>query len=167
MKMKNTERFRFYGCYTILFIICMVCTSLWFFWNKATFIWSVDGISQHYNALAYYGEYLRKILRNLIENQSLVVPTYDFSIGYGADIFNTLQYYVIGDPLNLLASFVPRQYTEILFQALVIVRIYLAGITFSVFARSRGNSYSAVLAGLPVYLFSEYVLYFFCKHPFF
>ena len=167
MKMKNTERFRFYGCYTILFIICMVCTSLWFFWNKATFIWSVDGISQHYNALAYYGEYLRNIIRNLIENQSLVVPTYDFSIGYGADIFNTLQYYVIGDPLNLLAAFAPRQYTEILFQALVIVRIYLAGITFSVFARSRGNDYSAILAGLPVYLFSEYVLYFFCKHPFF
>lgn len=166
-KTKNIERFKFYGGYTVLFTICMICTSLYFIYNKSTFIWSVDGISQHYNALAYYGEYLRDILWNLFEKHSIIIPTYDFSIGYGADVLNTLHYYVIGDPLNLLAVFVPKEHTEILFHVLVILRIYLAGITFSVFARSRGNRSSAVLAGVPIYLFSEYVLYFFCKHPFF
>lgn len=131
----------------------MICTSLYFIYNKSTFIWSVDGISQHYNALAYYGEYLRDILWNLFEKHSIIIPTYDFSIGYGADVLNTLHYYVIGDPLNLLAVFVPKEHTEILFHVLVILRIYLAGITFSVFARSRGNRSSAVLAGVPIYLF--------------
>ena len=166
-KLKNIGKLKFYSCYTVLFIICMICTSVWFLLNKATFIWSGDGISQHYNALAYYGGYLRDIISNLLEKRQLVIPTYDFSIGYGADIINTLHYYVIGDPLNLLAVFVSEKYTEVLFHVLVIIRIYLAGITFSVFARSRGNKSSAVLAGVPVYLFSEYVLYFFCKHPFF
>mgnify|MGYP002226681719 CR=1 FL=1 len=72
----------------------------------------------------------------LFEKHSIIIPTYDFSIGYGADVLNTLHYYVIGDPLNLLAVFVPKEHTEILFHVLVILRIYLAGITFSVFARS-------------------------------
>ena len=155
-KTKNIERFKFYGGYTVLFTICMICTSLYFIYNKSTFIWSVDGISQHYNALAYYGEYLRDILWNLFEKHSIIIPTYDFSIGYGADVLNTLHYYVIGDPLNLLAVFVPKEHTEILFHVLVILRIYLAGITFSVFARSRGNRSSVgFLAGVPIYLFSE------------
>ena len=81
-KTKNIERFKFYGGYTVLFTICMICTSLYFIYNKSTFIWSVDGISQHYNALAYYGEYLRDILWNLFEKHSIIIPTYDFSIGY-------------------------------------------------------------------------------------
>ena len=105
-KLKNIGKLKFYSCYTVLFIICMICTSVWFLLNKATFIWSGDGISQHYNALAYYGGYLRDIISNLLEKRQLVIPTYDFSIGYGADIINTLHYYVIGDPLNLLALFV-------------------------------------------------------------
>ena len=69
-KTKNIERFKFYGGYTVLFTICMICTSLYFIYNKSTFIWSVDGISQHYNALAYYvniygifyGIYLKSIV---------------------------------------------------------------------------------------------------------
>lgn len=166
-KLQNAEKLRFYSTYTILFAICMLCTSLYFINNKATFIWSVDGISQHYNALAYYGEYLRDIFWNLFENHRLAIPTYDFSIGYGADVLNTLHYYVIGDPLNLLAVFVQKEHTEILFHVLIIARIYLAGIAFCIFARSKGNRSSAVLVGVPIYLFSEYVLYFFCKHPFF
>lgn len=166
-KLENAERLKYYFCYTVVFMLCMICTLIWFIINKTTFIWSGDGISQHYNALAYYGEYLRDIIGNLFEKHRLIIPTYDFSIGYGADIFNILHYYVIGDPLNLISIFVPRKYTEILFHILIIARIYLAGITFSIFARSRGNKIGAVLAGVPVYLFSEYVLYFFCKHPFF
>ena len=97
----------------------------------------------------------------------LSFPLTIFLIGYGADVLNTLHYYVIGDPLNLLAVFVPKEHTEILFHVLVILRIYLAGITFSVFARSRGNRSSAVLAGVPIYLFSEYVLYFSANIHFF
>ena len=61
----------------------------------------------------------------------------------------------------------PKEHTEILFHVLVILRIYLAGITFSVFARSRGNRSSAVLAGVPIYLFSDTVLYFSCNIHFF
>ena len=35
------------------------------------------------------------------------------SLGYGADVIATLNYYAIGDPLNLLYGFVPVKYTEI------------------------------------------------------
>ena len=33
-KTKNIERFKFYGGYTVLFTICMICTSLYFILAK-------------------------------------------------------------------------------------------------------------------------------------
>ena len=54
---------------------------------------------------------------------------WDMHIGYGSDNLTTLHYYVIGDPLTLLSVFVPEKDTEILYELLIFLRIYLAGIT--------------------------------------
>ena len=61
------------------------------------------------------------------------VPTWDFSIGYGADIITTLSYYGLGDPLDLLAAFVPGRWTEQLLEGLIVLRLYLAGLAFMAF----------------------------------
>lgn len=49
-KTKNIERFKFYGGYTVLFTICMICTSLYFIYNNQHLYGQLMGISQHYNA---------------------------------------------------------------------------------------------------------------------
>lgn len=167
MTSAKKERRNYYLYYTIMFMVSMAGASLWFFANNKSFVWSVDGLTQHYNALAYYGEYLRKIVRELWDNKRLVIPLYNFSLGYGADIFTTLQYYIFGDPLNLLSVFVQPEHTEYLYAVLMFIRMYLAGIAFSIYARSRKKGNKEVLLGCMVYLFSEYALYFFCQQPFF
>ena len=60
-----------------------------------------DGLSQHLNAVTYWGQYLRDLLNNLIHGQ-FKLPMWDNSIGYGADILATLNYYAIGDPINFI-----------------------------------------------------------------
>ena len=68
------------------------------------------------------------------------VPTWDFSIGYGADIITTLSYYGLGDPLDLLAAFVPGRWTEQLLEGLIVLRLYLAGLAFMAFSRRMATA---------------------------
>ena len=72
---------------------------------------------------------------------------WDMHIGYGSDILTTLHYYVIGDPLTLLSVLVKPEHTEKLYEFLIFLRIYLAGITFSRYAFYHKNSKQAVFMG--------------------
>ena len=113
-------------------IWCYCADSLYaLFLNGKSLIWSHDGVPQHLNSLAYYGDYLREILHRLFIEHKLEIPMWDMHIGYGSDILTTLHYYVIGDPLTLLSVFVPAEKTEYLYAFLIFLRIYLAGIAFS------------------------------------
>ena len=102
-------------------------------------VWSHDGIPQHLNSLAYYGRYLREVLHTIFVEHKLELPMWDMNIGYGSDILTTLHYYVIGDPLTLLSVFVPADKTEVLYEVLIFLRIYLAGISFSIFCFYHKN----------------------------
>ena len=92
---------------------------------------------------------------------------WDMNIGYGSDILTTLHYYVIGDPLTLFSVFVPRKNTEILYEILIFVRIYLAGITFSFYCFYRKNPKQATFIGSLVYIFAGWTIYASMKHPYF
>lgn len=110
--MKYNKRYSWLIKYTITFIIVSLITySLQLFYGKS-FIYSEvglagDGLVQHYNALAYYGNWMWTILKNIFLEHRLSIPEFDMSIGLGGDIISTLNFYAMGDPLNLLAVFVP------------------------------------------------------------
>ena len=80
-----------------------------------------DGVQQHLSALVYYGRYLREIVKGVLFEHRLAIPLWDFCLGYGSDVYDTLHYYVIGDPFALLAVFVPQRYMEYLYWALIIL----------------------------------------------
>lgn len=157
----------FYLIYTIIFGVLALILYLHFYLNGKSLIWSHDGVPQHLNSLAYYGEYLRKILYTLFVEHRLSIPLWDMHIGYGSDILTTLHYYVIGDPLALLSVFVPADRTEILYEILIFLRIYLAGIAFSQYCFYHKNSGQAVLLGVFVYIFAGWTIYAAMKHPYF
>ena len=130
----------YYLVYTVTFGVMALILYLFFYLNGKSLIWSHDGVPQHLNSLAYYGEYLREILRQLFIEHKLEIPMWDMHIGYGSDMLTTLHYYVIGDPLTLLSVFVPVDKTEYLYEFLIFFRIYLAGITFSSYCFYHKNS---------------------------
>lgn len=157
----------YYLIYTLLFLIVAFIVFFTFIINGKSFVWQEDGLWQHYNSLAYFGIWVRDVFRNLLSEHTLEIPLWDFNIGYGSDIITTLNYYAIGDPLNLLTIFVPSAYTEYLYSALVIFRLYLAGVTFSAFCFYKGKGRMPVLAGSLAYVFCGYALYSGIRHPFF
>lgn len=164
LKEKKTD---FYLIYTLVFAILSLVLYLHFSLNGKSLIWSHDGVPQHLNSLAYYGEYLRSILYSIFVEHKFSVPMWDMHIGYGSDILTTLHYYVIGDPLALLSVFVPAGKTEYLYEILIFVRIYLAGITFSRYCFYHKNTKPAVLLGVFVYIFAGWTIYAAMKHPYF
>jgi len=112
--------------YTALFALLMGIWAAIFALNGQSFIQYGDTLKQHYPFLVYYGRWLRQAARCVLTGAA--VPTWDFSIGYGADIITTLSYYGLGDPLDLLAAFVPGRWTEQLLEGLIVLRLYLAGL---------------------------------------
>ena len=95
--------------YTAIYLILSAIIFTQFLIFRKALVWDPDGIAQHYVGFVYYGVYLRKIIKSLLAG-SLVIPQFDLSIGMGNDIFTSLHYYGIGDPLNLVSALVPSKY---------------------------------------------------------
>lgn len=170
-------REHYFAAYTLAFAAAALLVYAVFLFEGKTFIWDHDGWKQHYPALVYYGRWLRACLKALFLEHSLALPTYSFSLGYGSDIIETLSYYVIGDPFTLGTVFVPERYTEYYYTAMILLRLYCAGVAFSVFCRymrrrsartgagRTGNM--AILAGSLVYVFCGFTLISAVRHPYF
>lgn len=162
------KRRRYFLIYTVLFLFASFAVFSWYFMKERTLIWQEDGQEQHYRALVYYAQYLRTIVRNLFLEHRLIIPSWDFSIGEGSDILTTLHYYVIGDPFTLLSVLVPERFMYIYYEAMVLLRMYLAGIAFSVLCFHTGKkSGCAVMAGAMSYVFCYWAIYTAARHPYF
>lgn len=159
-----------FWCYTVLFAFTCLFVFMPFALNGVDFIWdesSADGYTQHWMALMYLGQWGREIITTLFTQGKFVVPMWDFSIGYGSDIATSMHYYAFGDPLNLLSILVPSKFTEILYDLLVLLRLYLAGLSFSLFCFKMDKKKTATLAGAIAYVFCGYTMFASVRHPFF
>lgn len=147
------------GQYTVLFIfLSTLIYGGFFLLYQRSFIWYIDGISQYFSALAYYGEHLRTILRHIFVEHQFSIPNFDFSIGYGNDIISTLHYYGIGDPLNLLSVFFRPEHTEFLFGLLYLLRLFFCGASFLIYIFPKKKEILPCLAGAIAYSFAGFPL---------
>lgn len=160
------RRFYFF-CYTLIFLVLSAIVFSPYMQNGKSFIWKPDGLTQHFNSLIYFRNWMLSILRSLVTEHRLSIPLWDSTIGYGSDILTTLHYYVIGDPLNLLSLLVPARYLEGIYDFLVLLRLYLAGVTFSCYCFRMKRQGMAALAGSLIYVFSGYGIVLSPVHPYF
>ena len=153
--------------YTVLFLICSAVAFCCFYISGKTLI-SSDGLRQHYVAFIYFGKYVRELVKGIVVSKSLTIPSFSFGIGFGGDILQTLNYYVIGDPLNLISVIVPIRFARRAYEFLIIFRLWLAGLSFSLFCAHKGvKSRAGILTGALCYVLATYSLNFGTMHPFF
>jgi len=155
--------------FTFLFIILsLVIYSPFIIFGKS-FLWikgAGDGISQHCPALMYIGIWGREFIRNIF-NGNFTIPVWDFSIGYGADAITTLHYYGLGDPLSLFSIIVPAKYTEYLYEFLIILRLYIAGLGFNFYCKKMNQNFKFTILGSFMYIFCGFAIFSSVRHPFF
>lgn len=155
--------------YTILFAILCLIVFYPFYHQGLSLIWGSggkDGLSQHINVVTYWGQYIRDFFGNLVHGQ-FKLPMWDNSIGYGSDILATLNYYAIGDPINLIYVFSNKYNAEYFYDFAMILRLYLAGGAFVCFGYYLKKDHIGTLFGSMAYIFCGYVMLGAIRHPFF
>lgn len=130
-----------------------------------SFIWTGDGLDQTYVWFVYTGEWYRSIIKALFSGQGLVVPLYTFNLGYGSDILVSLASSLF-DPFSMVSTFVHEDFSQKLYDAMVIVRLFCAGIAFSLFGKYWGFGKGRNLLGAFAYVFSGYCIICYSQ-PFF
>lgn len=156
----------YFGIYTICFLICYLSFFGWFIKYDKSFIWRLDGEPVLYPEFEYAGGLLRSFIRSVVKNGTFCLPQYDFRLGMGKSILHYIGNWYV-EPLALLRMFVPYQYTPLLYNIFVVVRLYLVGVSFSIFSIYKKNDKFSTLIGALVYVFSFYTLYSGTKYPVF
>lgn len=154
-------RAHYYLTFTACFLVFACAAFGYLFATGHSLIWNDDGLDQHFTFFTYIGEWLRQIV------STGTVPMWDFTMGYGSDVICTLASW-LGEPFNLLSALCPPAYSEYLYQALVVVRLYLAGIAFSAFCRyHKRNGFGTLLGALAYSLCGFCLVWGAFRHPMF
>ena len=149
--------------YTGGFLAAAILMLLIFRKENASFTKMVDGVAQHYAVLMWIRNGLREILHG-----NFAFPMVDFSVGQGFDVIGTLNYYGVGDPVNLLTVFFAEDHLDLMYMFLILVRMYLSGLAFSYYCSTVGIQRKAsVLCGSWLYVFCSFALMGGMKHPLF
>ncbi len=147
--------------YTILFMAISLFLILIFKKYNKEFIWNVDGRNQHIVTLKYF----RELLIGFFRTGS--ISTFTWNIGLGFSFFANLAYYILGDVFSYISVCVPTSKVEMLYNILVIVRMYFVGIAFLLYCRyKKMNGFASVIGGL-MYTFCSFTLYAAVRHPYF
>ncbi len=137
--------------YTVLFCIAFFFSILlWHILAGKSFIASYDSLDQHYIGYLYVGRWIRDLFKGLLVDHKLNFKMWEMGIGYGGDVFSTMTVY-FSDPFYWLSAFEKPCNAELAFEFTIIVKIYLCGITYSLFSLEKGMSKEATLIGALVY----------------
>lgn len=150
--------------YSLFFMIIFLLSFKEFIFDQGrSFIWNIDGISQHFPFLYDWSETVKEIIKNPKE-----LPLWSWQIGLGADIMHAYSYYILGDPLsNLIAFLLPLSKIELGYSIMVAMRIFLTGISLLCYCKYMGlRQLPSVIASL-MYAFSGHILFWGIRHPFF
>ncbi|MBR3224022.1 MAG: YfhO family protein [Atopobiaceae bacterium] len=138
-----------YRAYSVLFIPCALLVFFGLFSSGREIIWNIDGLGQYYPFFIYEGQWIRSIVGSLFSGQGLQVPLWEWCSGYGADIPTTFDVFL--DPLNLVSAITPPSLSEWVFQLLVLLRLYLSGLAFVFYCRTRGENKTGTVIGALLY----------------
>lgn len=143
------------GHYTLAFAVFAAMVLIVYLRIDRSLIRITDGVEQQYSSFLYEGRWLRQTFRTFLSGGGWVVPQWEWSVGYGVDSMTTMLSF---EPLTLVSALVPESLSELAYQALIFVRMYLAGLFFCLYALSRDRDAQDALCGACAYVFSACLL---------
>lgn len=157
---KNSNKRGIY-LYTLAFIaISMVVFSV-FYLRNFSFVAQFDGVGQHYPMLVE----LRNIIIDRLKDPFAPINFWTWQLGIGSDVIHSMSYYGLGDVISYLIVLFPEQYLEFGYGFLMILRMYLAGMTMIFYLKKYKYSSVVNAASGIFYAFCGTLLMF--VHPFF
>lgn len=142
--------------FTALFAVCTVGIYFAFIMNDKTLLRfdfvNKDSFSQRYMFIFEF----KRFVANLFQGNQ--INTWDWSIGLGADgfAFNAPNLF---NPFSWIMLLSPAKYMDIAFTATVIIRLYLTGFFFMLYARKIGLKDNYVIFGAILYTFAPWTVH--------
>lgn len=160
-RLTGPRLFLFYALhYTLVFALLAPLIFRGYSQAGKSFVWTTDGINQHYNRLLYISSCFRQSFKDLLSGNGWSFPLYDFRTGI---VTQDLQ---LGLP-HLLAALWPVDRMNEFYQVLVVGNYYFIGLSFSALGFYFRQKPLAVLAGALSFAFSGYGIYAGVRHPHF
>ena len=160
---KKNKKINFILLYTLFFVLLFILTTMAYWLYGKSFLWTSDGMSQHYPNVLYTREWLIDIVRELMNTGKVKIPMWDMTIGLGQDVFNSVAF----RPLYFLYAIFREKQIEPYLIIRVIISLYLCGISFFIYARNFQHTQISILLGSLVYVFCGFNYYFAERHTFF
>lgn len=145
--------------YSALFVGLGVIIFLPFTLYGKTLLWNSDGYLQYYPILVK----LKQIITDLIQGKGISFWAWD--TGLGADMIGNYAL-VLCDPFCWLVVFFPKQYLDVAYSVIVILKLYLAGLVMLGFLKYHNKENSVVLLSAVGYAFCIWGLIV-LRHEFF
>ena len=145
--------------YSICYLIITIAIIILFKVNNKSFIWinvSYDGLDQHFVNL--------HLLKNFLNGNFC---TFFWNIGYGIDMFSNFAYYIFGDFPSFISIFFPYDKLDLAYEIIILLRIYLIGISFILYTKEKKYNNNLVVIGSLLYTFSSFSLFAMARHPYF
>lgn len=163
----KSHKISYWCIYTLFFLLAFGLVFASFYLGKYSFVNVTDGLDQQYVSLLYFHRWGQTVLDTFVTTGKWEFPVWDLNIGLGAEVFTTISYYICVPPISLAAVFCPEAWLEYFYALEFVFRLFLAGITFSVFARWHKKSDWGVLLGSITYCFCGFVIQKGIQHTFF
>ena len=142
--------------YTLLFAVFFAAVYSPFWVYGRSFLWNTDGMGQHLPTLLYSRYWAKTVWNGLLQGR-LEIPFWSLWVGYGqSTIGNVIGY----RPFNYLYALFPRNALELYLVIRIAVGLYMAGLSFLAFARTRVKDHEGLLLGSMLYLFSGFLPFF-------
>lgn len=138
--------------FSLLFSIFWTGTNIVLFYTGKSLIVRDDSVAVFYETLMYRKTLFQEVLTNIIKHHRFSIPWVNYNLTGDNNLFR-----IIGHEFSdVVLWFVPQKYFECAFNIVIIWRIWLAGLTFSIYGIKMGNRRCYTLLGSLVYVFSGY-----------
>lgn len=149
--------------FSLLFCIFWIGTNIVLLHTGKSLIVRDDSVANYYEMLMYRKAILREVLTNILKHHRFSIPWVNYNLTGDDNLFR-----FIGNELSdVVLCFVPQKNFEGAYNIAIIWRIWLAGLTFSLYGIKMGNRRCYTLLGSLVYAFSGYPMNMAYYQPFF
>lgn len=145
--------------YTALFAILWPLLFSAFRETGKSYAWTFDAIPYHLRRMIYLSQTIRNGIQDLLAGRGWTIPLYDFRLG--PTVLEQVEV------IQFLAVLWPWDREDVLYDALVVVRYYLTGVSFSAFGFYFKQKPLPVVIGALSYTFCGFTLLAGVRHPYF
>lgn len=140
-----------YSRFTVWFLLCVLMILFPFVILGKSLIQSGDSFNGFFPIFVYIGQWMRALLQG-------EVKLFDFRLGLGDDVIQVLNFHGFGDITQILSVVVPYRYAEYAYGFVMILKLWLCGISFLVYIRRYVKYEEYRVIGALTYTFSSYTL---------